>query len=116
MCKVPVPLTRSRICSLLFFLQEVDALVLKQPPPKNLQQRQLQLLTQGVDMLYRTQLLVVKGLDAPTKESFTALQSVLQQVQQGSYVPGGPPAAAAAAVGAPAAPAPVVAAAAVVAS
>lgn len=95
-------------------MQEVDALAVKQPPPNNLQQRQLQLLTQGVEMLYRTQLLVVKGLDAATKESFTALQSVLQQVQQGSYVPGGlPPAAAATSgVGAPVAPAPVVAAAA----
>lgn len=92
-------------------MQEVDALAVKQPPPNNLQQRQLQLLTQGVEMLYRTQLLVVKGLDVATKESFTVLQSVLQQVQQGSYVPGGLPVAAAAEVGLPVAPAPVVAAA-----
>jgi hypothetical protein len=89
----------------------VDALAAKQPPPNNLQQRQLQLLTQGVEMLYRTQLLVVKGLDPATKESFSALQSVLQQVQQGSYRPG-----AAAGVEAAVVSAPVAAAAAVVAS
>jgi hypothetical protein len=50
-------------------MQEVDALAVKQPPPRDLQKRQLQLLKQGAEFLFRAQQLV-SGLDAATKQSF----------------------------------------------
>jgi hypothetical protein len=68
-------------------VQEVDALAVKQPPPRDLQKRQLQLLKQGAEFLFRAQQLV-SGLDAATKQSFQALKTVLEQVQEGAYQPG----------------------------
>jgi hypothetical protein len=76
-------------------MQEVDALAVKQPPPRDLQKRQLQLLKQGAEFLFRAQQLV-SGLDAATKQSFQALKTVLEQVQEGTYQPGAHAAAVAA--------------------
>lgn len=92
-------------------VQEVDALAVKQPTPRDLQKRQLQLLKQGAEFLFRAQQLV-SGLDAATKQSFQALKTVLEQVQEGTHQPG----AHAAAVEAAAMPAAAPAAAAVAAS
>lgn len=79
--------------------QEVDSLASKQPPPRDLQQRQLQLLKQGAEFLFRAQQLV-SGLDAATSQSFQALKAVLGAVQEGRYQPGGHAAATAAAAAA----------------
>jgi hypothetical protein len=76
-------------------VQEVDALAVKQPTPRDLQKRQLQLLKQGAEFLFRAQQLV-SGLDAATKQSFQALRTVLEQVQEGTYRPGAHTAAVAA--------------------
>lgn len=68
--------------------QEVDDLACKQPPPKDLQERQMQALKQGAEFLFRSHQLV-SGFDAATKQSYAAFAAVLRSVQDGAYVPAG---------------------------
>jgi hypothetical protein len=81
-----LPHTQSPVVDLTLTSQEVEALALKQPPPRDLQQRQMELLRQGVEYVYRAQQLV-SGIDPATQQAFGDLKAVVQQVQEGAYRP-----------------------------